>query len=134
MCPSVAYAGTPLVNAQEGVVMVGGAVTSVVLEVTRSRVQQTGFMVVVQVAVAHGEVTGAARQVDESVPVLVLWLVLAVHLTVVHPNVMGVACGNAVRTGMMNDEVADDDIALVFDVQPYAGQFGTLRADDGLVG
>ena len=88
MPQSITDAWIALVSAYEVVVVIGGSVFAIVLIMHGTRVQQTGLVVVVDVAVADRQITAANGQVDESVPVFLVSLVLTIHVTVVHPDVV----------------------------------------------
>ena len=88
---------------------------------------------IVYVAIADGKIAGTNRQVDESVPVFFVSLVLTIDITMVYPDVMRVASSNSIRISMMDDKVADDDVLLAIYVQPNARQFGTLHTNNRLV-
>ena len=98
-----------------------------------ARVEQACLVVVVQVAITDGEVTAAHGEFYKTVPVFFVGFILTVDIAVVYPDVMRVAGGNTVGVGMMDNQVADDDILLAVDVETDTSQFGSLYTNDGLV-
>ena len=90
-------------------------------------------MVIMNITVAHGEITRTYRQIHQSVPVLFHWLILAVHVTVVHPDMMGTSCCDTIRISMMDDEVTDDNVLFPFDIQSDTCQLCTFHTYNRLV-
>ena len=130
---SITDTGITLVGTHKGIVMISGAVLAIVLKVHCTGIQQTSLMMIVDVTVTHGKITGTHGEIHQSVPVFFHWFILAVHITVIHPDMMRTACCDAIRISMMDRQVTDDDILLTFDIQSDTGQFCSFHTYDRLV-
>ena len=122
-----------LVGTHKGIVMISSAVLAIVLKVHCTGVQQTSLMMIVDITVTNGKITGTYGEIHQSVPIFFHRFILAVHITVIHPDMMRATCCDAIRICMMDCQVTDDDILLTFDIQSDTGQFCSFHTYDRLV-
>lgn len=129
--------GATRVDVGEVVVGVGDdQVAGVLIGVGVAVADERGLPVVVQVAVADGDVVRAVGDVEKTVVVVLVVVHVGRQVKVVEPDVAGGLDGEGVA-GISEDladlDVADDDVGRLLDAKADTLQGGTSRSNDGLV-
>ena len=124
---AVTDAGVALDVVGEPIVVVGHAIPTDVLEMLCAGIRESHLVVIVELRPRNRRVIRADGDVEQTIRA-------RRQITMIDPDVMARAKRDGIRVGILDGEIAKDDVRLRVDIEPEAIEDDPgVRADNGLV-